>query len=94
MKRRGSEKVRYGVNEGSCWYSLQPDKAEIWDLHNRRAGQREGAERKKHKFEKEGENVHGGERRQNTQAQGKANMEDSVAEEGNMDTDTDMKDEV
>lgn len=55
MKRRGSEKVKYGVNEGSCWCSLQPDEAEIWDSHNHRTERRERAERKKHKCEKERE---------------------------------------
>lgn len=58
MKRKGSEKVRYGVSEGSWWYSLQPDEAEIWDLLNHRGSGREGAERKKHKWESERRNVH------------------------------------
>ncbi len=73
--------MRYGVNEGSWWCSLQPDKAEIWDLHNHRAGRREGAEGKKHKWEKESESVHRGERRQNMQARGRARMQESVREE-------------
>lgn len=58
MKRKGSEKVRYGVSEGSWWYSLQPDEAEIWDLLNHRGSGTEGAERKKHKWESERKNVH------------------------------------
>lgn len=58
MKRKGSEKVRYGVSEGSWWYSLQPDEAEIWDLLNHRGSGTEGAERKKHKWESERRNVH------------------------------------
>lgn len=54
----------------------KPDEAEIWDLHNHRAGRREGAEREKTRARMAIEEK----RRQNMQARGRGSVQESVGQ--------------
>lgn len=74
VKRGGSEKVEYGVNEGSCWYSLQPDKAEIWDGTKWREGGR-GEETQVKESKRKRVRVCQRDRRENMQAQSTASLQ-------------------